>query len=122
MALTITSTALQGLEEPERVGRYLVSTRLWTLAGTYATGGHVSTAVDLRIPNLQGLVEIEFPDNAFRLTVAAITPVWAPGATTASRGTIMFFWGAAAISLAMAEITNAQALTHAGRIRVRYLG
>ena len=123
MALTIASTALQGLEEPERLGRYLIRTRLWTLSSTYVTGGHAATAADLfGIGNLGTLVGIEFPDNLFRNATNAVIPVWAPAAGTA-RGTIMFFQTTTGAPIQLLEVANATSLaSYAGRVRYKYLG
>lgn len=125
MALTIASTALTGLEDPERIGRYLYQTRLWTLSSTYVTGGHAASAADLRIPSLGGLILVEFLDGVFVPTAGttAVIARWSPGATQATRGNVQFFWTGAVVSTALAEVTNATSLaTFAGRVRVKYIG
>ena len=120
MALTITKAAIPGLEDPEFIGRYKVTTNEWTLGSTYVTGGHPYTASDLDIPTTLHLVEVEFPDGAFRNGTAAIVPFW-----DRANGKIMFFWGdnPNVAAAALIEVTNATSLaSYVGRVRVRHTG
>lgn len=118
MALTIASAKIPGLEEPERIGRYNVITREWTLSGTYDTGGHIYTAAQLVIPRLNGLVEIDFPSVTFRNGTAFIVPYW-----NRATGAIFFAWTGAVVSTALAEVTNgANLANYVGRVRVRHIG
>jgi hypothetical protein len=118
MALTITSANLANLEEPERVGRYLVATRKWTLSGTYATGGHAYSDADVVPARVKQIVEVEFPDGVFRNGTNAIVPAWDP-----DNKKIMFFWQTNVATSPLIEVAATTSLaSYVGRVRFRYLG
>lgn len=100
MAVTVTSTSVAKAHGGHhRFGDLVVVFRQLTLAGTYATGGYVyNPGADFGLKNV-ALVAFTGP---FQNGTNTLVPAW-----NSTTGAIQLFWGGAAVSNPLAEITAA---------------